>query len=87
MVKGYLMKQDDVVQPSFKPAVGSAVREKTYNIMYAHVDTSKVDLKFLKIDEFAIECEIKRQMAEGIDPPRIQGIPLEVGYTIKRRAR
>ena len=87
LVKGYLMKQEKVVQPATKPAVGSAVREKTYNIMYAHVDLSKVDMRFMKLDEFAVECEIKRQVAEGIDPPRIAGVPLEMDYVVKRRAR
>ena len=89
MVEGYLLKHDDIAQsePTTATNVGSATVEKTYNIMYAHVDKAKVDMKFLKIDEFAIECEIKRQMAEGIDPPRIQGVPLESKYVVKRRAR
>ncbi len=86
MVKRYLLK-NETIESGLEPAVGKSVREKVYNVMYAHVDKDAVDLKFLKIDEFAIECEIKRQMEEGIDPPRIQGIPLEVGYKIKRRAR
>ncbi len=86
MVKRYLLK-NETIESGLSPAVGKAVREKTYNVMYAHVDKSKVDLKFLKLDEFAVECEVRRQMEEGIDPPRIQGIPLEAGYVVKRRAR
>ena len=86
MVKRYLLKSE-TIESGLSPAVGKAVREKTYNIMYSQVDESKVELKFLKLDEFAIECEIRRQMEEGIDPPRIKGVPLEVGYVVKRRAR
>ena len=86
MVKRFMLRSD-TIDSGLEPAVGKAVREKVYNVMYAHVDKANVDLKFLKLDEFAVDCEIKRQMSEGIDPPRIKGIPLEAGYVVKRRAR
>lgn len=86
MVKGFLMKGDDITV-GLEPAKGSAVRGKKYCIMYGHVKLSQVDMKFMKLDEFAVEAEVNRQVAEGIDPPRITGVPLELDYVVKRRAR
>ena len=86
LVRGYLMRED-TPPVAAKATVGKSVRTKIYNIMYAHVAKDRVPLEFLKIDEFAIECEIKRQLDEGIDPPRIPGVPMESDYVVKRRAR